>query len=344
MVVLRAALSIALLMLCSCAGHVLQRDGTFKVEEYDQKVKILDADGGTGAQAVKPGEPAATEPAAPEPKGKKGKKKKKMDKGKISKEKESAKKGPRQPDIEDTEGFAGRRPIVDPFRVGEKVTLNLSYFNIVAGQMNIEVKPFAVVNGEKAYHFEVTAKSNSFFDRIYAVEDKAETYVSYDELVPYNLVISIKESKQLAETRTFFDWKETKANYWKKRFTKEHGEESKKLEWNIQSYAQNVVSVAYYLRTFKFEPGKKLAIRVADEGKNIVFKGEVLRRETLDTALGPLKTVVIKPQLTVDGVFTPVGEILIWLTDDDRKFIVRLESKIKIGTIVAKLASIEKGG
>ena len=39
----------------------------------------------------------------------------------------------------------------------------------------------------------------------------------------------------------------------------------------------------------------------------------------------------------------PVGEVLVWLTDDERKFVVRLETKIKIGTIVAKLKSLEKG-
>lgn len=49
-----------------------------------------------------------------------------------------------------------------------------------------------------------------FFAKIYAVEDKATTYLSYDELVPLNLQISIKESKQLAETRTLFDWKTKK--------------------------------------------------------------------------------------------------------------------------------------
>lgn len=349
----------ALVSLLGCAGKILQHDNAdklLKVEEYEQKVKIKDADAAPATAATPEDTKANETPAeavaplgakgkAEATKGKgKGKDKKKVAKTPVLAEKARVKpKGPRQPTIEDTEGFDGRRPLNDPFRIGEKATYNLSYFNVVAGQLEIAVKPFAEVNGQKAYHFEVSAKSNSFFSRIYAVEDKAVTYVSYDDLTPFNLQISIKESKQLAETRTLFDWKTNKANYWKKRITKESGEESKKLEWDIQPFSQNVVSVAYYLRTFKIEPGKKLAVRIADEGKNIVFTGEVLRRETLQTDIGPLKTVVIKPQLTVDGVFTPVGEILMWLTDDDRKFIVRMESKIKIGTIVAKIKALDKG-
>lgn len=251
--------------------------------------------------------------------------------------------GPRQPSIEDSEGFDGRRPIKDPYRVGEKVTLGIRYLKMEGGTLDMETRQFVEVNGQKAYNFTVTAKSNSLFSNFYAVDDQAVTYVGYDNLVPLSLQISIKESKQLAETRTFFDWKEKKANYWQKKITKEKGEESKKLNWDIPEYSHNVVSVAYYLRAFKLDVGKKLAIRVADEGKNIVFTGEVLRKEKLSTDIGVLDTVVIRPTITADGVFKPIGDILIWMTDDDRKFLVRLEAKIKIGTIVATLKSIEKG-
>lgn len=264
---------------------------------------------------------------------------------KVKKTKEGRMKPPEKhlPEIEDGEGFVGRRPIVDPFRPGEKVTLALSYFNMVAGYLDLAVLPFVEVNGERAYAFQLSAKSNSIFSRFYSVEDKATTYLNYNTLLPFNFEISVRESKQLADIRSFFDWKKLKGNYWEKRVSKDKGERNKNIEWDIKAYSQNVISAIYYLRTFALTPGKKLAFRVADEGKNIVFSAEVLRREELSTEVGDLNTVVVKPQITVDGVFKPVGDILIWLTDDDRKFVVRIESKIKIGTIVGKLKAIERG-
>ncbi len=266
----------------------------------------------------------------------------------ASKTKESDKakvklKGPRQPDLEDSLGFEGRRPLKDPYRAGEKVVFDISYFNVSAGTLSMEVKSPVTVNGQKAYHFELSGQTNKFFSKIYTVDDRVTTYVDYETLVPLSLQISIKESNQLAETRTFYDWKNMRANYWQKRITKEKGEQSKKLEWDLLPYSQNVMTAPFYLRAFQLEPGKKLAFRVADEGKNIIFTGEVLRREKIKTVIGELNTVVVRPQVTADGVFKPIGEILVWLTDDDRKFLVRLESKIKIGTIVAKLRSLEKG-
>lgn len=238
---------------------------------------------------------------------------------------------------------AGRRPEEDPFRVGEKVTLDVKYFNIKAGTMTLETLPFADVNGHKSYHFKVSLKSSKFFDWFYKVNDWAETYVDYNELTPYTYRILVKESKQFRDIRSFFDFKKDVAHYWETRITTTNGTEEKKINWNIKNFSQNVVSAAFYLRTFDFEPGKELAFKVADDGKNYVFTGKVLRREVLETPMGDLNTVVIKPKITVDGMFKPVGDILFWLTDDDRKFIVRIESQIRIGTIVAKLKSIDKG-
>lgn len=330
-----ACLLLVSLLVSGCAGKILQverSDEKLKVGEFEDKVEVKEAD------VIAP----PPEPTVKDVVEKPGKKKPKPALTKKAEEKPKA-KGPRQPDLEDDEGFDGRRPLVDPYRVGEKVTFDVSYFNMTAGVINVEVKPFVMVNNEKAYHFELNGQTTSFFSKIYEVQDKATTYLRYNDLVPLSLAISIKESKQLGEARTFFDWKTMKASYWQKKIVKDKGERSKQIDWEVKPFSQNVISAAYYLRNFQLKPGKKLAFRVADEGKNIVFTAEVLRREKITTPLGELDTVVVKPQVTADGAFKPIGDILIWLTDDDRKFLVRLESKIKIGTIVCKLKSIEKG-
>ena len=102
-------------------------------------------------------------------------------------------------------------------------------------------------------------------------------------------------------------------------------------------YSQNVFSAVFYMRTFTLIPGQTISFRVADEKKNMVVKGHVLKRETLTTALGEIKTIKMKPEIEIEGIFKPIGEVYFWMTDDDRKLIVRIESKIKIGTIVASL-------
>ncbi len=333
---------LSVLLLPACATQEVMKYDKEKelsdIKEYDEKIKVKNIE-------VEP--PVVAEVPVVDAKGKTVTKKKKTPPPVAKKKKSSPivtdPKLPHQPTIEDGENFIGRRPIKDPFRVGEKTTFAVSYFNIVAGNLTMEVLPFAEVNGEKAYHLRISAKSSDFFNKIYAVDDMAETYLNYENMLPYNLSVKVKESKQLKEIRSFLDWNTLKGSYWEKKVTKEKGEESKKIEWDILAYSQNVISAAFYMRTFAWKPGKKIQFRVADQGDNIVFKGEVVRQEKLKTEVGEFDTLVIKPEFEVKGVFKPVGEILIWLTNDDRKNIVRIESAIKIGTLVLKLRGLEKG-
>jgi hypothetical protein len=335
------------LFIMSCSSKVLEvenSDKLLKIDDYDKSIKVKD----TAQPIVKNEEPKTIDPVDEKPtltmplSGESKPQVKKIPKyAGIKKEispKHKLKK--KEPSIEDSEGFDGRRPLVDPFRPGESVTLKLSYFNMVAGDLKMGVLPFKEVNGKKSYHLNVSIKSNSFFSGIYAVDDTAETFLDYDTLLPYNMAVDVKETKQLRTVRSYFDWKLKKAFFWEKKITKKNGVEERKLDWTIDSYAQNIFSAAFYLRTFTLTPGKTIEFKVSDNGKNMVVKANVIRRETIQTDIGELKTVVIKPELAIDGIFKPMGEVFFWLTDDDRKFIVRIESKIKIGTIVGSLKEI----
>lgn len=213
---------------------------------------------------------------------------------------------------------------------------------MTAGHMDLSVKPFVEVNGEKSYAFQVDLKTSDFFSRIYAVEDQATSYLDYNTLLPYNLQIKVRESKQIKEVRSVFNHNELKATYWEKKVKKGEDPKEKNVQWEIKPFSQNVMTALFYLRTFTLTPGKDLKFRVADDGKNYMFTGKVLRREKLSTEIGKLDTVVVQPTITINGMFQQVGEILIWLTDDDRKFPVRIESEIKIGTLVAKVKSIQR--
>lgn len=246
--------------------------------------------------------------------------------------------------VEDKTGFEGRRPINDPFRVGEKVVLDLSYFSMSAGKLTMEVLPFSEVNGNKTYTFRIAVKSSKMFSLFYKVDNWAETYVDYEKLVPYSHVVQTRETNQIKDSKSFFNWEENKAIFWEKKITDDSKEPKvEKSTWELKPYAQNVISSIFYIRTFAYKQDKPYPFRVADEGKNIIFTSQVVDRETLKTKAGSFKTIKIKPKFTVNGTFKPVGDIFLWLTDDDRKLIVRIEAKIKIGSIVGEAEKVVLG-
>lgn len=245
--------------------------------------------------------------------------------------------GPREPKLEDSAGFSGRRPLVDPYVIGEELEYSVNYFAMEAGRFTIKTRPMVELNGKKSYHFTYQARSSSVFSMFYAVDDFAEVFMDYERLVPYSYVIKARESKQVRDVKTFFNWQTMKAKTWDKKIKKGKGPEEKNYEWELLPYSQNVFSVLFYLRCFQLEVGKELAVRVAHEGKNIIMRAKVLREEKQTVAGQTLDTWVIKPEFEIDGVFKPVGDVFMWLTKDEKKRLVRIESKIKIGTLVVAL-------
>lgn len=337
-----------LALLTACASKSPKLDGNVTIgpiKEYEEKVAIKTLDAPKDSSQPTPPEPKATPKLGLEPAVKievKGKKKKKKGEA-VETETDSSTPVVRQPEIEDSEGFNGRRPLVDPFRVGEKVTMMLTYFGVSAGDATLEVKPFVEVNGRKAYHFYSKLTSSAVFSMFYKVDDYGESYMDYEELVPLTFTLSAVETKQLREVRMFFDWKKKKADFWEKKVTKESGVEEKKKSWDLLPYSQNIYTALYYIRMFALRDGKTYVYRVSDEGRNWDVRATVVRREILKTDLGNFKTIVIKPEVATEGVLKPMGEVLFWYTDDDRRFPVKFESKIKIGKIIGYLKALEKG-
>lgn len=245
---------------------------------------------------------------------------------------------PHLPDIEPSEGFDGRRPLRDPFRVGEKVVHAVRYFAVSAGSLTMEVKPYAQVNGRKSYHFQTSIKTSDWYSGIYSVDDRVSVMVDFDTLVPSIFQLHVRETGQLKEARMLFE--KGKAFYWERKVTKQHGEEEEKFDWDILEYSQNLFSAVNYMRVFDWKVGQEVAFRVSDDRENLIFRGKAVRKELLKTDAGDFNTVVVQPQVELKGKYKPVGDIFIWLSDDDRKLILKIEAHVRIGTLVSEAIEV----
>ena len=271
---------------------------------------------------------------------------------KVAKEKPSATKlvplavsTARQPELEDNEGFevGSRRPKVDPFTENEVIVHSVSYFAAEAGKLTFKVKPFVEVNGRKSYNFLTDLKTSRLFSSFYSVDDQVETYVDFEDLTPHVFKLHIKESGQLREGQSYFDHKTLKATYWETKFTEKKGHEKKQQEWEILPFSQNAFSGIFYMRIFKWEVGKQYSFRVADDEKNIVFKGTALKKEKITTPAGEFDAIQIKAQIVSRGALEQAGDVYFWLSDDAHKYMLRIEAKIKIGTLVSEVIEIKPG-
>jgi hypothetical protein len=286
--------------------------------------------------------PSPAPAAKTEKPGKKDKKSAK--KGKKTEEPEVAVNSDQhEPELEGQAGFKGRRPIQDPFRPGERLVYEVSYFGMKAGDLILSSKPYATVNGRKSYYFQIELKTSPLFAAFYEVDDKVISMVDFETLRPSVFTLHVKETGQLREARFLHDWSTKKVSYWEKKVTKKDGPEEKKQSWEAPEFTQDVFSAAFYLRVFNWEVGKQNAFQVADNEENLIFKGEAVRKEPFSSRAGEFPAVVLKPEVQLRGQFKPMGDIFIWLSDDPRHYILRIEAKIKIGTIVAQLTELNPG-
>ncbi len=232
-----------------------------------------------------------------------------------------------------------RPPLAEPVKTGgsspllksthEKLRYDLYWLNVFVGKAELEA-----INRNGAITITSQVHSSPFISTFYRVEDYAESTVVNG--LPAGFRIKQKEGRYRSDKETLFDTtnkKITFSNYLK-------GEKNEHAMG--QSILWDVISGFYHLRTLSFEVGKPVYIDIFDSNKFLKAEVSILRKEKLTLFdKSEVDTVIVKPLLKSDGLFQARGEILIWLTDDDNRIPVRIETKVPIGKVIAELKSLE---
>jgi hypothetical protein len=239
--------------------------------------------------------------------------------------------------------YPSRRPAKDPIWVGEKLTYQVTYLGIPAGTFTLEALPYKAVGDRKVYHIMAKAWNSAVFGLMYKLEDYVETYIDFDGFFSHRFHLHQDETKQVRDSQELYDSEKKQSYWWNRWDRKERGYSENKDFYPMEPFPQDTLSSLYYLRAVPLPPHATVSFPVMSEGKPLTAYVTVVEREELDTAAGTLKTVKLKPEAATRGVLERKGDSYMWLTDDDRRFLVKIEAKVKIGYVVAELKKIELG-
>ncbi len=223
-----------------------------------------------------------------------------------------------------------------PFKPGEKLTFELRWENVPAGQAQLEVLPIKKVNGTPAYHFAMTARSNAFVDLFYKVRDRIDAFADID------MTRSVYYAKQQKGRRkkheiVEFDWSERQAQYSSSKKTME--------PIDLMPGSFDPLSAFYYTRTALLSGLKKMERPVTDGKKNIIGRARIVGRETLTLKNGAtFDTYCIEPEMEhISGVFekSKDAKIQVWVTTDHNHIPVQIKSKVALGHFIGELISAE---
>jgi len=226
----------------------------------------------------------------------------------------------------------------DAFQLGEKLEYRVHYGAITAGTARLEVKKEPVqVNGRPCYQMVGTGISSRSFSLFFRVNDRYETFVDMESLMPWKFKRKIEEGDFKVYSEVAFDQFNQKA--YERRSTVKHI-----TTYDVPAYIQDVMSAFYYARTQSYQsakPGDVVRFQNFIDKKvhdlDVLFLG----RETIEVAGVTYKTVKLKPLVREGGIFQHEGEMYLWITDDANRVPVRVESGVVIGSVQVDLVKAE---
>lgn len=218
-----------------------------------------------------------------------------------------------------------RTPV--PWAVGERLSYNVHFGPIKAGSASMEVRGFETVRGREAYHTVFEVKGGIPF---YRVHDVFESWMDTRTLASLRFVQDQDEGPKERERR-YEIFPETQQY---RELVAGDGE----LQQSVAEPLDDG-SFLYFIRTVPLVVGMSYEFnRYFRPDRNPVTI-RVLRRESVKVPAGTFDAIVIQPIIKTSGIFSDKGRAEIWLSDDDRRIMLQMKSKLSFGSLNLYLTS-----
>ncbi|HYQ89785.1 MAG TPA: DUF3108 domain-containing protein [Candidatus Binatia bacterium] len=215
-----------------------------------------------------------------------------------------------------------------PWKIGEYFQFSIDWSGLNGGNALMQVQNMQTVDGHRTWRIVTKAESNSFVSKFYRVRDRAESFIDAESLYTRRFEKHLREGSYKKDLSIRFDPAGGKALY-------EGGK-----SFDVPRRVQDVLSAFYYIRTCPLPEGGTVSIPTHDNETTYDMEVRVIRRERVEVPAGKFDCVVVQPVLKSEGIFKSKGEMLVWLSDDDRRIPVQVKSKVPIGSISVSLTDM----
>ena len=218
-----------------------------------------------------------------------------------------------------------------PFGPGESMEyqVKLGIFSVGSGSM--AVTGIDTIRGRPTYRLEWQIAGGIPLAR---VDDKFQSWLDTRNLVSRRFIQDIHEV-DYEKLRHYEFYPE------ERRFEMLEGGEGGPMP---TSMPLDDISFVYYARTLPLEVGQTYSLNryFKESGNPVVIR--VLRRDRIEVPAGTFNTIVIQPVIQTDGLFGEGGEAEIHFTDDERRILVYMRSKVPVmGSLSLHLRQIQEG-
>ncbi|MCZ8204776.1 DUF3108 domain-containing protein [Gemmatimonas sp.] len=205
-----------------------------------------------------------------------------------------------------------------PFAVGERLDYQVKFGSLKVGNGSMEVKEITEVRGRPVWHTTFTIKGGI---PLYRVNDVYESWFDVQTLNTLRYHQDVDEGS--------YERKRRYEIYPERGMMREGDREEEPTVANPLDEG----SFLYFVRTLPLEVGKSYEFQRYFKAQGNPVRIRVLRAETVTVPAGTFKTVVLQPTFQTKGIFSQNGRAEVWITDDDRRLMVQMKSKLSFGSL-----------
>jgi hypothetical protein len=192
-----------------------------------------------------------------------------------------------------------------------------------AGKATLELLP---TDDPAQWKIRSLAWCNKFFQTFYPVRDTVFSIIDKRGIYPLRFEKRLHEGSYHARISAEYDQRRNTIV-------------TQDTSFAIEPFTHDVLSAFYYIRTRPLKVGDTFELAAVSGKKKYGLKVFCHGRETVKVPAGTFKTLIVEPVLKDDGLFKAKGKLIIWVTDDERRMPVKMQSKIPVGSIKAELIS-----
>ena len=211
-----------------------------------------------------------------------------------------------------------------PWQVGERFVYDAKVNSIKAGQATVSVEGLETVRGVPTFHTVFDVRGRVLFKKF------ANHYESWFDTTTLATIRMIQKTDDVDKTYQFYPDR--------KIYIKNgDGIENPSVAAPIDE-----ASFLYFLRSLDLEVGKEYTIPRYYHAMKNPIEIRVDRRERVKVPAGEFDAWVLKPVIKSNGLFSPKSDAEVWLANTPQRTLLKLRSRLPLGTLYLELRTVEQ--
>ncbi len=215
-----------------------------------------------------------------------------------------------------------------PFGVGERFDYRVKFGPLKVGEAVMEVAGIDTVAGFPTYHLRSEIQGSVPF---YKLRDVQESWLDVS-------LLASRRYRQDSKQGSYERQREYEFDLENRLYTQSTGESD-----SIPPGALDDGSFVYFVRSVPLEVGEQYEWNNYFRYDRNPVVLQVLRREKVKVPGGEFETIVVRPIIKAKGIFSEGGEAEVYVTDDEHRMLVKLVTKLKVGTVTLEMTDYTIG-